>query len=135
DKIGYLFTDDQQVAQSVTDLSLLLAFSVLLASIFPVLSGVAVGAGLQTKAAVINLVCFYLVGLPVGVVLGYVVHLQVVGIWIGLTLGVTTQSLVLAFLIWRTNWDEEVLKTSARLKRWDLKSSDEDKQKNTSNDA
>ncbi|GER52581.1 MATE efflux family protein [Striga asiatica] len=123
DKLGYLFTDDRQVAQAVSDLSLLLAFTVLLASIFPVLSGVAVGAGLQIKVAVINLVCFYGVGLPVGIVLGYVAHLQVVGIWIGLTFGIVTQTLLLLFLIWRTNWDEEVFKTSARLKRWDMKSS------------
>ncbi|KAH6778047.1 MATE efflux family protein [Perilla frutescens var. hirtella] len=50
---------------------------VLLGSIFPVLSGVAVGAGLQTKVAVINLVCFYFIGLTIGAVLRYVVHLQV----------------------------------------------------------
>lgn len=38
-KIGYLFTSEEEVAQSVSDLSLLLAFTVLLGSIFPVLSG------------------------------------------------------------------------------------------------
>lgn len=37
----------------------------------------AVGAGLQTKVAVINLGCFYAIGLPVGAVLGYALHLQV----------------------------------------------------------
>lgn len=41
------------------------------------LSGVAVGAGLQTKVAIINLVCFYGIGLPIGAVLGYVFHFQV----------------------------------------------------------
>lgn len=40
-------------------------------------AGVAVGSGLQTKVAVINLVCFYLIGLPIGAVLGYVIGLQV----------------------------------------------------------
>lgn len=38
-KIGYLFTDDEEVVQSVGDLSPLLAFTVFLGSIFPVLSG------------------------------------------------------------------------------------------------
>ncbi|GFP82099.1 protein transparent testa 12 [Phtheirospermum japonicum] len=98
-KIGYLFTSEEEVAQSVSDLSPLLALTVLLVSIFPVLSGVAVGAGLQTK-----------------------------GIWIGMTCGVVTQTLALSFMIWRTNWDEEVSKTSSRLKRWYLKSTDDDKQ-------
>lgn len=38
-KLGYLFTDDEEVARTVADLSLLLAFSVLLNGIYPVLSG------------------------------------------------------------------------------------------------
>ncbi|GFP82097.1 protein transparent testa 12 [Phtheirospermum japonicum] len=126
-KIGYLFTGEEEVTRSVSDLSLLLAFTVLLGSIYPVLSGVAIGAGLQTKVAFINLICFYLIGLPIGVVLGYIFRFQVVGIWIGMTCGVVTQTLALGFMIWRTDWDEEVSITSSRLKRWYLKSSDDSK--------
>ncbi|KAL0383349.1 UNVERIFIED_CONTAM: protein DETOXIFICATION 24 [Sesamum calycinum] len=121
-KLGYLFTNEEGVARTVLDLSRLLAFSVLLNSIYPVLSGVVVGAGLQTKAAIINLVCFYIIGLPIGAVLGYVFQLQVKGIWIGMISGVVTETLALSFMIWRTNWDEEVSITSTRLKQWYLES-------------
>lgn len=38
-KIGYWVTNDEEVARNVADLSLLLAFSVLLNGIFPVFSG------------------------------------------------------------------------------------------------
>lgn len=38
-KISYLFTDDEEIADAVSDLSVLLAFSILLNSIYPVLSG------------------------------------------------------------------------------------------------
>ncbi|KAL0404702.1 UNVERIFIED_CONTAM: protein DETOXIFICATION 24 [Sesamum radiatum] len=124
-KLGYLFTNEEEVAQTVSDLSLLLAFSVLLSCIYPVLSGVAVGAGMQTKAAIINLVCFYVIGLPIGAVLGYVFQLQVKGIWLGMISGVVTETLALSFMVWRTNWDEEVSITSARLKRWYLESSED----------
>ncbi|KAL8489104.1 hypothetical protein ACS0TY_025126 [Phlomoides rotata] len=116
-KIGYLFTNEEEVALRVSRLSLLLAFTVFLGGIYPILSGVAIGAGLQTKVAFINLGCFYAIGLPVGAVLGYALHLQVEGIWIGMTCGVVTQTLSLGFMIWRTNWDLEVFKTSARLRR------------------
>ncbi|KAK4404656.1 protein DETOXIFICATION 24 [Sesamum angolense] len=126
-KLGYLFTNEEEVAQTVSDLSLLLASSVLLSSIYPVLSGVAVGAGLQTKAAIINLVCFYVIGLPIGAVLGYVFLLQVKGIWLGMISGVIVETLALSFMIWRTNWDEEVSITSARLNRWYLESVEENK--------
>lgn len=37
----------------------------------------AVGAGLQGTVAIVNLVCFYLIGIPVGVLLGYVGGLEV----------------------------------------------------------
>ncbi|KAL3834016.1 hypothetical protein ACJIZ3_008752 [Penstemon smallii] len=124
-KLGYLFSNEEEVVQSVSDLSIPLAFSVLFNSLYPVLSGVAIGSGLQTKVAVLNLICFYGIGLPVGAALGYVTHLQVKGIWIGMISGVVTVTLALSIMTWRTNWDEEVSKTSARLKRWYLKSSDE----------
>ncbi|KAK4404663.1 protein DETOXIFICATION 24 [Sesamum angolense] len=124
-KIGYLFSNDEEVAKTVSDLSLLLAFSILFNSIYPVFSGVAVGAGLQATVAIVNVVCFYLIGLPIGLVLGYSTHLQVKGLWIGMLCGVITETLALSFLMWRTNWDEEVLKASARLKRWYLKSPEE----------
>lgn len=38
-KLAYMFTNDVEVATTVSDLSLLLSFSVLLNSIYPVLSG------------------------------------------------------------------------------------------------
>ncbi|KAL0383353.1 UNVERIFIED_CONTAM: protein DETOXIFICATION 24 [Sesamum calycinum] len=128
-KIGYLFSSDEEVVKTVADLSLLLAFSMLFNSIYPVFSGVAVGAGLQATVAIVNVVCFYLIGLPIGLVLAYVTHLQVKGLWIGMLCGVIFETLVLSFLMWRTNWDEEVLKASARLKRWYLKSPEEAGQK------
>ncbi|GFQ05188.1 protein transparent testa 12 [Phtheirospermum japonicum] len=123
--IGYLFTNDVEVAKTVSDLSLLLAISVLLNSIYPVLSGVAVGAGMQGTVAIINLCCFYLIGIPIGALLGYVANLEVEGIWIGMNLGVLTQSLALSYMAWKTDWDEQVKIAAERLQRWYLKSSEE----------
>ncbi|PIN20919.1 putative membrane protein, predicted efflux pump [Handroanthus impetiginosus] len=128
DKLGYLFTEDEEVVQSVSDLSVPLSVSVLLNGIYPVLSGVAIGAGLQTKVAIINLFCFYGIGVPIGALLGYVTQLQVKGIWLGMIGGVVTETIALSFMTCRTNWDQEVLKTEARLKRWYLESSNENKQ-------
>lgn len=41
------------------------------------ISGVAVGAGLQSIVACVNVASYYLVGIPIGVVLGYTMNLQV----------------------------------------------------------
>ncbi|KAL8493544.1 hypothetical protein ACS0TY_024658 [Phlomoides rotata] len=124
-KLGYIFTNDEEVARTVADLSLLLAFSMLLNGIYPVLSGVAIGAGLQLKVAIINLVCYYVIGIPMGAVFAYVFQLQVKGIWLGMITGVVTQTIAISFMTWKTNWDEEVFKTSVRLKKWYIRSSDE----------
>lgn len=40
-------------------------------------AGVAVGAGWQSIVAYVNIACYYIVGVPLGVVLGYVFNLQV----------------------------------------------------------
>uniref|UniRef100_A0A7N0RJ15 Protein DETOXIFICATION n=2 Tax=Kalanchoe fedtschenkoi TaxID=63787 RepID=A0A7N0RJ15_KALFE len=111
DEISYLFTNNTEIAKTVSSLSLLLAFSVLLNSIQPVLSGVAVGAGMQSMVAYVNIGSYYVIGVPAGMLLGYMTTLQVKGIWIGMMGGVAIQTLVLGFITWRTDWDHQVSKT------------------------
>ncbi|XP_042515409.1 protein DETOXIFICATION 20-like [Macadamia integrifolia] len=77
DEIFYIFSNSLEVANAFSDLSLLLAFSLLLNSIQFVLSGVAVGAGWQSKVVYINIICYYFVGLPLGVLLNYFANLGV----------------------------------------------------------
>lgn len=125
-KVAHLFTSNDEVIESVTSLSVLLAFSVLLNGFQAVLSGVAVGAGRQAVVAYINIICYYFIGLPVGVLLGYVADLKVKGIWTGMLLGVVMQSLVLGYVTWKTDWDNEVKKASERLNKWLLKPSEEE---------
>ncbi|GAY50702.1 hypothetical protein CUMW_128770 [Citrus unshiu] len=100
-----------------------LVFSRKLAHLF---TRVAVGAGRQAVVAYINIICYYFIGLPVGVLLGYVADLKVKGIWTGMLLGVVMQSLVLGYVTWKTDWDNEVKKASERLNKWLLKPSEEE---------
>ncbi|KAB1223107.1 Protein TRANSPARENT TESTA 12 [Morella rubra] len=76
-QISYMFTSDEEVAEAVSSLSSLLAFSMLLNSVQPILTGVAIGAGLQSSVAIINICSYYVFGIPIGLLLGYVVHLEV----------------------------------------------------------
>ncbi|KAL0404726.1 UNVERIFIED_CONTAM: protein DETOXIFICATION 21 [Sesamum radiatum] len=75
--LAHIFTNDHDVAKEVSHLSPLFAFTILLNSIQPVLSGVAVGAGWQSVVVYVNLASYYLIGIPIGVLLGYVIKLQV----------------------------------------------------------
>lgn len=46
-------------------------------SVMFVNEGVAVGSGRQSTVAYVNIVCYYVIGVPLGAVLGYVAKLQV----------------------------------------------------------
>lgn len=100
--LALIFTSSSSVIQMVNDLAVMLAFTVLLNCIQPVLSGegisntpynistqlkfqfdivafagicwssgVAVGSGRQAVVAYINIGSYYLVGIPLGVLLGW----------------------------------------------------------------
>ncbi|CAA7389084.1 unnamed protein product [Spirodela intermedia] len=117
-RISYIFSTSSLVAGAVANLSALLAFSILLNSVQPVLSGVAIGAGWQSTVAYVNIACYYLVGIPLGVVLAYVIGLGVKGVWLGMILGIAVQTLVLTYITCRTEWDHQVFAARSRLKRW-----------------
>ncbi|KDP35980.1 hypothetical protein JCGZ_08375 [Jatropha curcas] len=116
-KVGLskLFTTDTEVIEAVSDLTPLLAISVLLNGVQPILSGVAIGSGWQAVVAYVNLTTYYIIGLPIGCVLGFKTSLGVAGIWWGIIIGVLFQTITLIILTARTNWDAEVQKTAKRL--------------------
>ncbi|KAK9289336.1 hypothetical protein L1049_007491 [Liquidambar formosana] len=116
--LAYIFTTSREVAQAVAGLSPLLACSLLLNSVQPVLSGVAVGAGWQSIVAYVNIACYYLLGIPIGVVLGYVFNMQVKGVWIGMLFGVFVQTVVLVIITYRTDWDKQVSLAQKRTNKW-----------------
>lgn len=49
----------------------MLAFCIVINNVQPVLSGVAIGAGWQTAVAYVNVACYYIFGVPLGLILGY----------------------------------------------------------------
>ncbi|XP_068654315.1 protein DETOXIFICATION 33-like [Aristolochia californica] len=113
-----LFTDKPVVVRETSKLGFLLAATILLSSIQPVLSGVAVGAGWQAWVAFINIGCYYLIGLPVGALLGFKFKLNTLGIWSGMLLGTVFQTVILIWITMRTNWQKEALRAEERIRTW-----------------
>lgn len=120
--MSYVFTDGEIVAKAVSDLAPFLAISIVFNGIQPVLSGVAVGCGWQTFVAYVNVCCYYLVGVPLGILLGFKFQLGVQGIWSGMIGGLAMQTAILTWVTLRTNWDKEVEKAQDRLEMWNEKS-------------
>ncbi|KAG6663373.1 hypothetical protein CIPAW_02G022300 [Carya illinoinensis] len=118
-ELALIFSTCKPVLEEVKKLSLLLAFTVLLNSVQPVLSVVAVGSGWQSYVAYINLGCYYLIGVPLGVLMEWVFHLGVMGIWDGMIFGGTAvQTLILGIITVRCDWDKEAEKAGNRLTKW-----------------
>ncbi|KAH7520481.1 hypothetical protein FEM48_Zijuj08G0148400 [Ziziphus jujuba var. spinosa] len=117
-EIALIFSTSKPVLQEVNKLSILLAVTILLNSVQPILSGVAVGSGWQSYVAYINIGCYYLIGVPIGYFMGWIFNQGVMGIWAGMIGGTAIQTLVLIFITVRCDWDKEAEKASAHLLKW-----------------
>ncbi|KAH9797823.1 protein DETOXIFICATION 40 [Citrus sinensis] len=116
--LSYAFTGGSTVADSVAELSPFLALSVILNGIQPVLSGVAVGCGWQAFVAYVNVGCYYLIGIPIGCLLGFKFNLGTKGIWSGMIGGTLIQTIILVYVTLRTDWNKEVEKARNRMDEW-----------------
>nr|QBM79475.1 MATE45 [Rehmannia glutinosa] len=118
DQYPSLFSDSLDVKQVVYELTPLLAFSIVVNSIQPALSGVAIGAGWQALIAYVNIVCYYVFGVPLGLILGYPLNMGVRGIWYGMVAGTVLQTLILFWIVYRTDWTKEASIAAKRIKYW-----------------
>ncbi|XP_062213357.1 protein DETOXIFICATION 33-like [Phragmites australis] len=112
------FSEDYEVLSEAAKLGYLLAGSIFLNSIQPVLSGVAIGAGWQSLVAFINIGCYYFVGIPLGVLFGFKLKLDAMGIWVGMSLGTLLQTAILLFISYRTKWEKQVMLAEERIREW-----------------
>ncbi|KAF0932469.1 hypothetical protein E2562_010370 [Oryza meyeriana var. granulata] len=100
DDFCIIFTSDVKLRQAVAKIAGLLGLTMLLNS-------VAVGGGWQGLVAYINVGCYYAFGLPLGYILGYKFDYGVGGIWAGMLCGIALRTLVLLYVVWKTDWKAE----------------------------
>ncbi|ESW11803.1 hypothetical protein PHAVU_008G060700 [Phaseolus vulgaris] len=118
DHFAVIFTTSKEMIKAVSKLANLLGITMILNSVQPVISGVAVGGGWQYLVAYINLFCYYILGLPLGFFFGYKLGYRVEGIWIGMICGTALQTLILLIIVYKTNWNKEVEQASERMRQW-----------------
>ncbi|XXG83825.1 hypothetical protein AAC387_Pa10g1492 [Persea americana] len=113
--LGCAYSSEKEVVSYVANMVPLLCLTVITDGIQAVLSGVARGCGWQHKGAYINLGAFYLFGIPIATVLGFVLHLGGKGLWIGIVCGSTIQATLLTLIAILTNWQQQANKARARV--------------------
>ncbi|KAK1438186.1 hypothetical protein QVD17_03991 [Tagetes erecta] len=112
------FTSSQEVIRLVEELTLLLGVSTIINSIQFALSGVAIGAGWQSMVVYMNIVSYFIVGIPLGLLLGFKFNMGVKGIWYGIISGASMQCCLLVTMVSRTNWNNEASIAEDRIKHW-----------------
>ncbi|XP_050387388.1 protein DETOXIFICATION 34-like [Argentina anserina] len=118
DNIAIIYTKSKEMQQAVSRLAFLLSITMVINSVQHVISGVAVGGGWQALVAYINLFSYYIVGVPIGFLLGYRTSLKAEGIWLGMIFGTVLQTLILLYIIYKTNWNKEVEHALERIEHW-----------------
>ncbi|XP_060168352.1 protein DETOXIFICATION 33-like isoform X2 [Lycium barbarum] len=111
-----MFSKEQHVISETSKLGYILALTIFISSIQPVLHGVAIGAGWQFLVAMVNFGCYYGLGLPIGAILGYKTNLGVQGVWSAMLGGSLLQTIILFVIIGRTNWHKKALQAEERVR-------------------
>ncbi|XP_027480387.2 multidrug and toxin extrusion protein 2 isoform X1 [Zalophus californianus] len=83
-KLGHIFTNDEEVIALVNKVLPIYIVFQLFEAVCCVYGGVLRGTGKQAFGAIVNAVMYYVVGLPLGIVLTFVVRMRIMGLWLGM---------------------------------------------------
>ncbi|KAK7130825.1 hypothetical protein R3I94_016084 [Phoxinus phoxinus] len=115
--VGYIFTSDESIVKIVSETLTLYVFLQFFDALVCVSSGILLGAGKQKIAALSNLICYYCIGLPVGISLMFLAELRILGLWLGLLICVIIQTCFFTTLIFKLDWKkatEQALKRAGK---------------------
>ncbi|XP_067421909.1 multidrug and toxin extrusion protein 1-like isoform X2 [Emydura macquarii macquarii] len=104
DVLGYIFTSDKEIIALVAWVMPVYVGVHLFEAGCGVTSGVLRGSGRQKVGAILNAIGYYAVGLPVGIVLLFVVRTGMIGLWLGLLISAFIPSSCSIIYICRMNW-------------------------------
>jgi MATE family multidrug resistance protein len=93
--LPWIYTSDKEVIGIAVQLLIIVAFFQLFDGAQVVGLGVLRGMGDVNIPTLITFLAYWVLGLPVGYLLGIKLHLGISGVWYGLTLGLATASVLL----------------------------------------
>ncbi|XP_053310830.1 multidrug and toxin extrusion protein 2-like [Spea bombifrons] len=121
DYIPLIFTPDREIVHLVSRLLLMFAPLHFFDAISITCGGMLRGTGKQKFGAILNVVGYYIVGLPIGVSLMFAAKLGVIGLWTGLITCTFMQAVSFGTFIVLLNWDkaceEAMVRAGVKLKK------------------
>eukprot|EP00126_Sphaerothecum_destruens_P012421 Sdes_comp21302_c0_seq1m19944 len=113
--IPRIYTHDQSAQSYAAHIIPIVAGFQLFDGVQGVCAGILRGCGRQTTGAILNSICYYLVGLPFGFFMAYHLHQEVAGLWRGMFIALILVSSSAVWLIIRTDWEKQVHNAQVRL--------------------
>ncbi|KAF7098424.1 hypothetical protein CFC21_100167 [Triticum aestivum] len=107
---GYMYSNEEEVVTYIARMIPVLGVSFFIDGIHTSLSGVLYGCGEQKIGARVNLAAFYLAGIPLAVLLAFILHLNGMGLWLGIVCGSLTKLVLLVWIVHSINWENESIK-------------------------
>ncbi|KAJ1659933.1 ethionine resistance protein [Dispira simplex] len=122
---GYFFNEDPGVAEIVASVMPIMALCQTCDVIAAVGSGILRGQGRQRIGAILNLLSYYMVAIPMGIVLAYPLGLGAAGLWWGLCASLFIVACGQVLATWWSDWDEIVELCQDNMFKLDWESYDE----------
>uniref|UniRef100_A0A0E0EWV0 Protein DETOXIFICATION n=1 Tax=Oryza meridionalis TaxID=40149 RepID=A0A0E0EWV0_9ORYZ len=112
---GYMYSNEQEVVTYIARMLPILGISFFIDGLHSSLSGMLTGCGKQKIGAAVNLGAFYLVGIPMAVLLAFYLHLNGMGLWLGIVCGSIIKLLVLIIVACCIDWEKEAILAKDRV--------------------
>ncbi|NWI54007.1 S47A1 protein, partial [Calyptomena viridis] len=114
DVLGYIFTEDKELVDLVAWVMPVYVVFHLFEAMTGACGGVLRGIGKQKFGAILNAVCYYGVGLPLGAVLLFVAKIGVIGLWLSMLISVFILCTSFLTYIYRIDWKKAAEKAQRR---------------------
>ena len=115
DILGDLFSSDEDVSALVADLIPISCIFMMGDSIQATTGGVLRGLGRQKLVFRLNMLGFWVLGVPLGAILTFAAGLGVFGLWWGMVIGIYLSAALGLYFLRRVDWKNEAAKAEKRL--------------------
>ncbi|KAJ3070777.1 hypothetical protein HDU98_006211 [Podochytrium sp. JEL0797] len=105
--LGSVFSDDPEVIRIVGEIVPLVAAFQIVDGLNCICGGILRGAGRPEIGAILNMIAYYLVGIPFGLFFCFQIGWNLYGLWVGLTIALFALAGVEMSMIWQLDWDLE----------------------------
>ncbi|KAF7761744.1 hypothetical protein Agabi119p4_9736 [Agaricus bisporus var. burnettii] len=112
---AYIFNNDPEVVSLVASIMPLVALFQVFDGTAAVTGGILRAQGKQLSGAVLNLSAYYVIGIPLGMLLAFKYNMGLHGLWYGLTVSLVYCAVAGTWLALKTDWQHQVDKVQRRL--------------------